>query len=142
MKNLNKIVIVAGTLAFIGAAAAFCAEPTGIPGKKTLEIVVATDGGKVKTAAPIGNAIAGSIIYSQYCSACHQPDGKGLNSMLAADLTKPERLNKSNEELLGSISKGVQGKIGFMPSWGGILTEQQMKDVLQYIRDEFTQAKK
>ena len=123
MKNLNKIVIVAGTLALIGASVAFCAA-------------------RAKTAAPIGNAIAGSIIYSQYCSACHQPDGKGLNSMLAADLTNPERLNKSNEELLGSISKGVQGKIGFMPAWGGILTEQQMKDVLQYVRDEFTQAKK
>ena len=123
MKNLNKIVIVAGTLALIGASVAFCA-------------------GNAKTAAPIGNAIAGSIIYSQYCSACHQPDGKGLNSMLAADLTNPERLSKSNEELLGSISKGVQGKIGFMPAWGGILTEQQMKDVLQYVRDEFTQAKK
>jgi len=123
MKNLNKIVIVAGTLALISASVAFCA-------------------GNAKTAAPIGNAIAGSIIYSQYCSGCHQPDGKGLNSMLAADLTNPERLNKSNEELLGSISKGVQGKIGFMPAWGGILTEQQMKDVLQYVRDEFTQAKK
>ncbi len=117
MKNLNKIVIVAGTLALISASVAFCA-------------------GNAKTAAPIGNAIAGSIIYSQYCSGCHQPDGKGLNSMLAADLTNPERLNKSNEELLGSISKGVQGKIGFMPAWGGILTEQQMKDVLQYGRDE------
>ena len=123
MKNLNKIVIVTGTLALISASVAFCA-------------------GNAKTAAPIGNAIAGSIIYSQYCSGCHQPDGKGLNSMLAADLTNPERLNKSNEELLGSISKGVQGKIGFMPAWGGILTEQQMKDVLQYVRDEFTQAKK
>ena len=123
MKNLNKIVIVAGTLALISASVAFCA-------------------GNAKTAAPIGNAIAGSIIYSQYCSGCHQPDGKGSNSMLAADLTNPERLNKSNEELLGSISKGVQGKIGFMPAWGGILTEQQMKDVLQYVRDEFTQAKK
>ena len=123
MKNLNKIVIVAGTLALIGASVAFCAA-------------------RAKTAAPIGNAIAGSVIYSQYCSGCHQPDGKGLNSMLAADLTNPERLNKSNEELLGSISKGVQGKIGFMPAWGGILTEQQMKDVLQYVRDEFTQAKK
>ena len=141
MKNLNKIVIVAGTLALIGASVTFCAEPARA-GKKTLEIVVATDGGNAKTAAPIGNAIAGSTIYSQYCSACHQPDGKGLNSMLAADLTKPERLNKSNEELLDSISKGVQGKIGFMPGWGGTLTEQQMKDVLQYIRDEFTQAKK
>ena len=123
MKNLNKIVTVAQRLALIGASVAFCAR-------------------NAKTAAPIGNAIAGSIIYSQYCSACHQPDGKGLNSMLAADLTNPERLNKSNEELLGSISKGVQGKIGFMPAWGGILTEQQMKDVLQYVRDEFTQAKK
>ena len=127
MKNLNKIVIVAGTMAFIGAS---------------VSVSVAFCAGNAKTAAPIGNAIAGSIIYSQYCSGCHQPDGKGLNSMLAADLTNPERLNKSNEELLGSISKGVQGKIGFMPAWGGILTEQQMKDVLQYVRDEFTQAKK
>jgi len=127
MKNLNKIVIVAGTLALIGAS---------------VSVSVVFCAGNAKTAAPIGNAIAGSIIYSQYCSACHQPDGKGLNSMLAADLTKPERLNKSNEELLDSISKGVQGKIGFMPGWGGTLTEQQMKDVVQYIRDEFTQAKK
>ena len=131
MKSLNKIVIVAGTWALIGASVSVSVSAS-----------VAFCAGSAKTASPIGNAIAGSAIYSQYCSACHQPDGKGLNSMLAADLTKPERLNKSNEELLGSISKGVQGKIGFMPGWGGTLTEQQMKDVLQYVRDEFTQAKK
>ncbi len=85
----------------------------------------------------IGNPIKGGIYYEQYCIGCHQADGTGMNGMLAADLTDEKRMSKSNEELLNSIRDGYVGKVGQMPPWKGTLTEKQMKDTLQYIRDSF-----
>ena len=39
--------------------------------------------------------------------------------------------------LLKSIKSGFKGKNGVMPPWEGTLSDKQMKDVLQYIRDAF-----
>jgi mono/diheme cytochrome c family protein len=85
----------------------------------------------------IGNSIKGALIYNKHCAACHQPDGKGMKGMLAADLTDKERMKKTDDELLKSIRKGYQGKVGSMPPWENILDDNQMKNVLQYIRDTF-----
>jgi len=60
----------------------------------------------------MGDTEAGASVYNQYCVACHQADGTGMKGMLAADFTAPERLSKSDEELLRSIRKGLAGKRG------------------------------
>jgi len=85
-----------------------------------------------------GDPIAGEAVYKKICTACHQPDGSGMNGMLAADFVKDKtRLAKSNEELLTSIRDGVvkDGKV--MPPQKGLLTDQEMKDALSYIRKNF-----
>lgn len=89
-------------------------------------------------AAGPGDAKAGEAVYTQYCAACHQTDGSGMNGMLAANFKDdPARLARSDEELLKSIREGFKGKVGQMPPWGSTLTEQQMRDVLAYVRDRF-----
>ncbi|MFT4627704.1 MAG: mono/diheme cytochrome c family protein [Myxococcota bacterium] len=87
-------------------------------------------------AAPAGepDAAAGAKVYGQYCVACHQADGSGMNGMLAANFKEEGRLDKSDEELLTSIRDGFQGKVGMMPPWKGTLTPQQMVDVLAHVR--------
>ena len=85
----------------------------------------------------IGSAVNGRIVYEDFCTGCHQADGKGMNGMLGADFTDKERMKKSNDELLKSIKFGFKGKNGVMPPWEGTLSDKQMKDVLQYIRDAF-----
>ena len=89
-------------------------------------------------AAVTGDAEAGATVYATYCVACHQADGTGMGGMLGANFKgDPTRLAKSDAELLTAIRDGYQGKVGVMPPQKGVLTEQQMADVLAYIRKQF-----
>ncbi len=88
-----------------------------------------------------GDAAKGEAIYKRVCVACHQADGTGMNGMLAANFKKePERLKKSDAELLKSIAEGKSpagGKGPIMPPQKGVLKPQEMKDALAYIRKAF-----
>ncbi|RME23866.1 MAG: hypothetical protein D6798_12620 [Deltaproteobacteria bacterium] len=72
--------------------------------------------------------------------ACHQKDGKGMNGTLAADFTTGRLNEKSDEELLKSISEGFTGSIGSMPAWKGVLSEDQMKAALAYVKKTYNPA--
>ena len=85
--------------------------------------------------AAAGADLPGKAVYNQYCVACHQADGKGMNGTLAGNFVDDKtRLAKPDEELLKSIAEGKLGTIGQMPAWGTTLSEDQRKDVLAYIR--------
>ncbi len=84
----------------------------------------------------------GAEVFKTTCQACHQADGRGMDGQLAADfIGDPSRLAKTDAELLTSIRKGMTGSIGTMPPWGGVLDEEQTRDVLSYIRAAFGEAK-
>lgn len=78
----------------------------------------------------------GEVIYKTCCANCHGTDGKG-NGMAANFVEDIERMEKSDEELLNSIRNGFAGKLGYMPGWVNTLTENQMTQVLKYIRQTF-----
>ena len=89
-------------------------------------------------AGPRGDAKSGASIYATYCMACHQKDGKGMGGALAADFVNDtSRLAKPDSLLLSSIANGVKGKL-VMPPQKDILSPQQQKDVLAYIRTAFS----
>jgi len=85
-----------------------------------------------------GDAKVGQGVYEQQCLRCHgaKLDGNGPDSrdliVQPADLRSPAIRSKTDWELLVSISNGVL----FSPMHGfrGKLTDQQMLDVLSYIR--------
>lgn len=80
----------------------------------------------------------GAQVYATYCQTCHQVDGRAMGGKLAGDFVgNAAILAKSDAELLGVIAKGKTGTIGTMPGWGAILSEQQQRDVLAYIRATF-----
>ena len=80
----------------------------------------------------------GREVYATWCVVCHQADGRGLNGTLAADFVgDPTRLAKSDTELLKVIRDGSVGTAWAMPPREQSLTEQQMADVLAYIRSAF-----
>ena len=97
------------------------------------------------TARPAGAAVAGggdvsrgAAVYRSMCIACHQADGRGADGRLAADFTTDRsRLAKSDDALVASILNGVPGTS--MVPFGGRLTEADARDVLAYLRAEFTQ---
>jgi len=85
-----------------------------------------------------GNPKAGQAIYQQHCLRCHgdKLDGKGPDwkdlIIPPANLTSQVLRSKTDWELLIAISNGVL----FSPMHGfrGKLTDEQMLDVLSYIR--------
>ena len=85
-----------------------------------------------------GNPGTGQAVYEKQCLRCHgsKLDGKGPDSqdliVSPADLQSQASRTKTDWELLVTISNGVL----FSPMHGfrGKLTDQQMLDVLAYIR--------
>ncbi len=87
-----------------------------------------------------GDPEAGAAIYTRICVGCHAADGRGNGGVTGADFVGDEtRLSKTNEELLSSIRDGLSTGSMPMPPQRDNLSEQEMKDVLSYIRDNFGQ---
>ena len=86
-----------------------------------------------------GNPKEGQSVYEKNCLRCHGKmlDGKGPDSqdliVRPANLQSSITRSKSDWELLVAISNGVL--FSPMHSFRGKLTDQQMLDVLSYIRD-------
>lgn len=84
-----------------------------------------------------GDAKKGKGYYQQYCAICHGKRGLGNGSMAkatsppASKLTTREVQDKSDEALLNAIANGVGGS---MPAWQGVLNDQQLLDVVAYLR--------
>jgi len=87
---------------------------------------------------PAGGPAKGEVVYGKICVACHQADGGGNGGMLAASFIKDKtRLAKPDSALFKSISEGLQGKVGVMPAQKGVLSDQEIKDVIAYVRSKF-----
>jgi cytochrome c oxidase cbb3-type subunit 3 len=85
-----------------------------------------------------GDSKAGQGVYEQQCLRCHGAnlDGSGPDSqdliVQPADLRSQISRSKTDWELLVAISNGVL--FSPMHSFRGKLTDEQMLDVLSYIR--------
>lgn len=86
-----------------------------------------------------GDPVAGEAVYTTTCVACHAANGRGNGGVTGADFVGDRRrLAKNNETLLRSIREGVPASMP-MPAHRDILTDQQMRDALSYIRSHFGQ---
>ena len=88
------------------------------------------------------NFKTGEETYKGLCARCHgeKGDGKGATYLYLdpapRDLTKVAFMNsKSEERFLTALKEGVPGTS--MPPWERVLTEQQRKDVLDYVFKNF-----
>jgi mono/diheme cytochrome c family protein len=87
-----------------------------------------------------GNAENGAKLYRRYCSGCHGADGRG-----GAHTFMPHIQNLTRRDYIEFIPDGflftviaeggaAVGKSGYMPAWRGTLSEQDIKDVIAFIR--------
>lgn len=76
-----------------------------------------------------GDPFAGSSIYAHYCVSCHGGDGAG--EVAGTPSFRGGRLLMKNPMELRNIIRS--GK-DMMPAFQGILTEEQIDDVMEYIR--------
>ncbi|MBP6821580.1 MAG: c-type cytochrome [Acidobacteria bacterium] len=93
----------------------------------------------LKTPPALGDP---SGIYSTLCARCHgdMGNGKGMISVYLdpypRDLTKAGFMSsKSDERLMNSIKNGVAGTS--MPAWGRVLSDDQIRGVLDHVRKNY-----
>jgi mono/diheme cytochrome c family protein len=85
-----------------------------------------------------GNAKNGEAIYQQHCVRCHGVSGDGLGRDVKDLVVPPANFqslrsrSKTDVELLLAIKQGVL--FSPMHGWADRLSEQDMRDVLSYVR--------
>lgn len=93
----------------------------------------------VLTAGLLSLGVAGaraddaSAVYKSKCQACHGADGKGSavgQKMGVKDFSSPEVAKQSDAEL-AKVTKEGKNK---MPKYEGKLTDDEIKDLIKYIR--------
>lgn len=74
-------------------------------------------------------------LYKAKCAVCHGPDGKGGTSMGKAlkvrDLSSDDVQKQTDAQLTEIVANGK----GKMPAYKGKLTDDQIKDLVAYIRE-------
>ncbi|MEN8178958.1 MAG: c-type cytochrome [Pseudomonadota bacterium] len=88
----------------------------------------------------VGDPVIGKDVYQRYCAVCHGSNGKGngplanIMKMNPADHTNTKQMDEfTNERLAELISEGgVSSRL--MPGWKEILSEDEIKAVISYIR--------
>ncbi len=83
----------------------------------------------LSTPLAASDANSGSKIYRTYCAQCHGANGKSVMAG-APDFDRPGSLLKSDGSLLTRIQSGKNA----CPAYRGILSEQQIFEVIAFIR--------
>lgn len=80
----------------------------------------------------------GEAVYRKTCIACHAADGNGNDKKTGASFTAADGpLQQSDEILMASILDGKTGTIGTMPAHRALLSNDEAKAVLVYLRQTF-----
>lgn len=107
---------------------------------------VASPGGGLERHSP--DPDRGMYVFQAYCVACHGQSGSGDGPVagklysdfgvrpvdLAADSFQDSR---SDEQIAGSVRWGgrVNHKSAYMPAWGQTLNDQQVSDLVAFVRE-------
>ncbi|HEY5369482.1 MAG TPA: cytochrome c [Hanamia sp.] len=86
---------------------------------------------------------AGKKVYKKTCLTCHQADGSGVPNM-TPPLTQTTFVLGNKEKLIGIVLNGLknvdiddQTYNNPMPALGSVLKDQEIADVLTYVRNSF-----
>jgi len=89
---------------------------------------------------PNASVVRGGIVFRTYCVLCHGSDGKGDGRAAKMYTPKPANLTVSpfNDEYKELIIRrggpGV-GRSAFMPPWGDELSDEQIHDLVSFLRE-------
>lgn len=90
-----------------------------------------------------GDAADGKKLYEQYCATCHGRSGKGDGPAAAGLNPKPRNHTDakymktlSDDHLFKTIKEGgaAVGKSPIMPAWGASIPDDQIRDLVAYLR--------
>lgn len=126
-------------IAFIGLSA-FAADK---PADKAPDKAQSQDKGSQGALLPRDSTDAavfrGALVYGNYCVTCHgfNADGNGRAARLYNPRPANLRMSDKNDAYMGLIVRmggEAMGRSQFMPPWGAELTDEQMKDIVVYLR--------
>lgn len=118
-------------------------EKTEVAAEETIDQEILVDPGP--------DPSAGEEIFNNTCASCHGISGMGDGVAAAGLMTKPRNLGNSeyveklsDEHLYKVINEGgsAAGLSALMPPWKGILTDQDIKDVISHIRTNICKCNK
>ena len=75
----------------------------------------------------------GADLFANVCAACHQPNAKGAAGAGAYPALAADQKLASADFVLTVLFKGLRG----MPPLGGMMTDQQVAEVVTYVRTHF-----
>lgn len=81
----------------------------------------------------------GALVFANYCVTCHgmNADGNGRAARLYNPKPANLRLSDKNDAYFGLIVRkggAALGRSEFMPSWEAELTDEQIRDLVAYLR--------
>lgn len=123
-------------MSFMATFAALFAAGCGGSESKVVSAVPAV------AAGPLGDAVAGEGVYLRICLGCHQHTGLGLPGAFPPLADSPIVTEADPGKLIRIVLHGLQGPIevqgityiSVMPPPGASLTDQDVADVLTYVR--------
>jgi quinohemoprotein ethanol dehydrogenase len=79
-------------------------------------------------------------LFARNCAACHGQAGEGkqVGTLQVPPLREGRAVEDTNERLLSQIHDGGKG----MPPFKYTLTDDQIQDLLRFVREEIQRAKK
>jgi len=75
----------------------------------------------------------GAALFANVCAACHQPDAMGAVGAAAYPPLAGNKKLASTHFVLTVLFKGLKG----MPPLGGMMSDEQVADVVNYVRTHF-----
>jgi mono/diheme cytochrome c family protein len=124
-------------------AAAPAASPAAAPTAAAAPAVAAAAGGASPAPSGKPDAAKGAPLYATNCASCHGPKGDGDGPVGAALNPKPAKHSDgnymnplTNDHIFKTIKEGgaAVGKSPMMAPWGGVLTDDQIWDLVAFVR--------
>jgi mono/diheme cytochrome c family protein len=78
----------------------------------------------------------GRALFQTHCAVCHGPKGQGDGPAAAALTPRPDNLAvMAGQHPAGDLAWKIANGRGAMPAWKGILTEPQIWDLVNFLKD-------
>lgn len=118
---------------------------SGCPSQSALPSAPLTPSSEASTPVSKSASSAGAALYAQHCAVCHQKDGRGMTGAYPP-LDGSEWISGSGEAPVSIVLMGMEGPLnvkgeaynGQMPPLGTTLNDQQVAEILTYVRSSWT----
>jgi mono/diheme cytochrome c family protein len=132
-----RSLIAAGLVALAFSSAALAAEDK-TPAQLKAEAQAKLDAFPHK-ASPEASVYRGTLVFLNYCVTCHGANADGQGRAARLYTPKPANLRTSMvpdlyKDMIIRRGGKAMGRSEFMPPWGQELTDEQIGDVVTYLR--------